>query len=81
MPQLSPGRMLCTCPHPPLCLPTRLPACSTLRLWDPRQGAAAGALVARLQLPSKVFTMSLAGDSRLVVGMGGRQVDIFDLRT
>ena len=69
-------------PTLPACLLACLIACSTLRLWDPRQAAAGGgALVARLQLPSKVFTMSLAGDSRLVVGMGGRQVDIFDLRT
>ena len=54
-------------------------SCSTLRLWDPR-AAPGQCQVARVQLPGKVYTMS-ASDSRLVVGMAGRGVDIFDLRT
>ena len=53
--------------------------CSTLRLWDPR-AAPGQCQVARVQLPGKVYSMS-ASDSRLVVGMAGRGVDIFDLRT
>ena len=54
-------------------------SCSTLRLWDPR-AAPGQCQVARVQLPGKVYTLS-ASDSRLVVGMAGRGVDIFDLRT
>lgn len=65
----------CRPPSPPP------PPCSTLRLWDPRLAPGpAGQQVARLQLPGKVYSMS-ASDTRLVVGMSGRHVDIYDLRT
>ncbi|KAL4419466.1 hypothetical protein ABPG77_008268 [Micractinium sp. CCAP 211/92] len=54
---------------------------STLRLWDPRLAPGpAGQQVARVQLPGKVYSMS-ASDTRLVVGMSGRHVDVYDLRT
>lgn len=59
------------CPH--------LPLRSTLRLWDPRAPPGA-AQVARVALPGKVYSMS-ASDTRLVVGMAGRHIDIYDLRT
>lgn len=54
---------------------------STLRLWDPRLAPGpAGQQVARVQLPGKVYSMS-ASDTRLVVAMSGRHVDIYDLRS
>jgi hypothetical protein len=52
--------------------------CSSLRLWDPRQGA--GAPAAQVALPGKAYSASVGG-VRLVVAMSGRHVDIFDLRT
>lgn len=72
--------MLRPLPPPPSPLPPfSRTTCSTLRLWDPR-AAPGQCQVARVQLPGKVYSMS-ASDSRLVVGMAGRGVDIFDLRT
>ena len=72
----------CSSCHPPTThplAPPRAPRGSSLRLWDPRQGAGA-APAATVALPGKVYSMS-ASDSRLVVAMSGRHVDVFDLRT
>ena len=71
----------CTTRHPthPTRPPHLAPACSTLRLWDPRAAPGAGQ-VARVALPGKAYSMSASGE-RLVVGCSGRHVDIYDLRT
>lgn len=50
----------------------------TVRVWNP-QAPFGQNLVNTLYLPDKVFTMAQS-QSRLVIGMAGRQVHIYDLK-
>lgn len=53
---------------------------SHLKLWDPRMSDSSKAMpVGDHLLPEKIYTMSVCGD-KLIVGMCGRQVLIWDLR-
>jgi cell cycle arrest protein BUB3 len=48
-----------------------------LHLWDARQP---GAAAASAQLPEKAYSLGLT-DDRIVVGMAGRHVHVYDMRT
>lgn len=50
----------------------------TMTVWDPRAPPTHN-VVARVQLPGKVYSMSTSRD-KLVVGLSGRPVWIFDVR-
>eukprot|EP00003_Mantamonas_plastica_P019198 TRINITY_DN3142_c1_g1_i3.p1 TRINITY_DN3142_c1_g1~~TRINITY_DN3142_c1_g1_i3.p1 ORF type:complete len:285 (-),score=83.02 TRINITY_DN3142_c1_g1_i3:11-865(-) len=49
----------------------------TLKTWDLRSSEPC---IGTYEVPDKVFTMSLAGEYNLVVGMNRRHVSIFDIR-
>lgn len=51
----------------------------TLKTWDPRAPADAGA-VASIECPGKVYAMALCGPDTLVVGTSERHVQLYDVR-